>query len=113
MVGGGGGLSSHLALLEVGGSEGGGLAGPPLLLWSPSGPRRRLAENFDAKFLAAPKAPHQNFGYRPQTLEREQGGGGVHRGATPRYGIQMRVHDWHCSDQSWSAKQKSKKEALQ
>ena len=31
----------------------------------------------------------------------------------PRYGIQMRVHDRHCSEQSRSAKQKSKKEALQ
>ena len=31
----------------------------------------------------------------------------------PRYGIQMRVHDRRCSAQSRSAKQKSKRKALQ
>ena len=31
----------------------------------------------------------------------------------PRYGIQMRVHDRYCSAHSRSAKQKSKKKALQ
>ena len=41
------------------------------------------------------------------------GGGGGSSQYTPRYRIQMRVHNRYCSAQSRSAKQKSKKRALQ
>ena len=60
-----------------GGSEGGGGGGwdptpPRVPLWSP----RRRANIFSAEILLAPKAPKQNFGCQPQTLEGEMGGGG-------------------------------------
>ena len=54
---------------------GGGLAGTPLLPGSPYGPRRRRAESFEASIVLAPKAPKQNSGCQPQTLEGEEGGG--------------------------------------
>ena len=63
---------------QGGGSERGGkggLAGTPLLLGSPYGPRRRRAGNFEASVLLAPKAPKQNVGCQPQTLEGGGGGG--------------------------------------
>ena len=55
----------------------GGWLGPPLLPGSPYGPRQRRAETFEASILLAPKAPKQNFGCQPQTLEGEGGGGGL------------------------------------
>ena len=41
--------------------------------------------NFEAEILLAPKAPKQNFGYQPQTLEGEGGGGdwGLRGGGVP------------------------------
>ena len=45
------------------------MAGTPLLPGSPTVP-----ENFEASILLAPKAPKQNFGCQPQTLEGEEGG---------------------------------------
>ena len=61
---------------------GGGLAGTPLLLGSPYGPRRRRAKIFEASILLAPKAPKQNFGCQSQTLEGEEEGGGSRRPPT-------------------------------
>ena len=63
-----------------GGSEAreGGLAGTPppprvpLLVL-----RRWRAKIFSASILLAPKAPKQNFGCQPQTVEGEGGGRGV------------------------------------
>ena len=43
-------------------------------LWSPPKAGQKFLE---AEILLAPKAPKQNFGCQPQTLEGEEGGGGV------------------------------------
>ena len=80
-TGGGGGRD----VLEGGGGllrgvREGGLAGTPLLPGSPYGPRRRQAKIFEASILWAPKAPKQNFGCQPQTLEGEEGWGGSRGG---------------------------------
>ena len=69
----------HMArdVLEGGGGGGGGLkgvgGGEGVWLGPPSslGPPRVPAE---AQILLAPKAPKQNFGCQPQTLEGEEGG---------------------------------------
>ena len=74
--------------------EGGdwGLAGTPLLPESPYGTRRRGAEHFEASILLAPKAPKQNFGCQPQTLEAEEwGGGGLGKGVRC---TAVLIHPW-------------------
>ena len=58
---GGGGVGWEVS--TCGSERGGGVAGTPLLLGSPCG-----------LCLSAPKAPKQNFGCQPQTLEGEEGG---------------------------------------
>ena len=50
---------------------GGGLAGTPLLLGSPYGPRRGRAKIFSVYIFLAPKALKQNFGCQPGTLKGE------------------------------------------
>ena len=59
-----------------GGLKGGALAGTPppprIPLWSPPKAGRKLG----AQILLAPKAPKQNLGCQPQTLEVEEGGPG-------------------------------------
>ena len=74
-----GGGETYLKSIRGGG--GGLWLGAPLLPGSPCGPRRRGAENFEASIFLAPKAPKQNFGCEPQTLEGEEGGegGGWHK----------------------------------
>ena len=57
---------------------GGGGLGPPSSRGSPCGPCQRRAKIVEAQILLAPKAPKQNFGGQPQTLEGDEGGpGGV------------------------------------
>ena len=59
--------------------------------WDPPPPRVPLLslpkagrKIFEGKILLAPKAPKQNFGRQPQTLEGEEGGGGgAGRGVPP------------------------------
>ena len=54
--------------------EGGGFG------WGPPPPRvlpMVPAKTFEASILLAQKAPKQNFGCQPQTLEGEERGGGV------------------------------------
>ena len=63
--------------LKRGGGGEGVLAGTPLLPGSPYGPCRRRAKKIEALILLAPKAPKQNFGCQPQTLEEAEGGRGV------------------------------------
>ena len=89
----------------------------------------KAPKKFSGPNELVPKAPEKIFD-RPKAWKKIWpnllgGGGGGHppppSGAellgealpNPRYGIQMRVHDRRCSAQSRSAKQKSKRKALQ
>ena len=61
---------------EGGSERGGGLTGtPPSSQGPPVVPAKGGPKHFEASILLAPKAPKQNFGFRPQTLEGEEGGG--------------------------------------